>query len=199
MRSFLRSALGASLLALAFASAGALAGCGGGGHSVKQTKRTAAQEYRLGPEDVVEIHVFKEPELNTTLVVRPDGMIGLPLHGDIRAEGKTARELETIVAEALARRISSPVVTVSVKEVNAPKIYILGEVTRPGMYQLRGVMSVLQGLALAGGLTEFADGDDITVLRRTSTGEEKRLRFDYGAATRGELFDLQPGDTVIVP
>jgi polysaccharide export outer membrane protein len=199
MRSFLRSALGGSLLALATCLAGALAGCGGGSHSIRQTKRVEPQEYRLGAEDVVEILVFHEPEFSRVEPVRPDGMITVPQLGDVKAAGKTARELEPIIAEALAKRITAPMVTVTVKEVNAPRVYILGEVARPGTYQLRGVMSVLQGLALAGGLTEFADGDDITVLRQTSAGKEERLRFNYGAAVRGDMFDLQAGDTVIVP
>ena len=199
MRSFVRSALAASLLALAAAAAGALAGCGGSGHSIKQTSRAPAHEYVIGAEDVIDVVVWKEPDLTRSITVRPDGRITVPIAGELQAEGKTARQLEKVIAAALVQRIADPVVTVTVKEINSARVFVLGEVGKPGAYPLRGNMSVLQVLALAGGLTEFADGDDITVLRRTAAGKEDKLRFSYSAAVRGDLFDLAPGDTVIVP
>lgn len=199
MTRIFRSALGASLIALAVATAGFLGGCGGGGHSVKQTQRAQVREYRIGAEDVLEIAVWKEPELSRSAPVRPDGYVTVPVAGEIKAAGKTAKQLEQEIAAKLAERITSPVVTVTIKEINSSRVFVLGEVTRPGVYPLRGTMSVLQLLAIAGGLTEFADGDEIVVLRRTSTGEEQKLRFDYDAAVGGSPFDLEPGDTIVVP
>lgn len=199
MTRIFRSALGASIFALAVASAAFLGGCGGSGHSVKQTKRAEVREYRVGAEDILEIAVWKEPELSRSAPVRPDGNITVPVVGELRAVGKTARQLEAEITAKLAERITSPVVTVTVKEINSSRVFILGEVTRPGVYPLRGNMGVLQMLAIAGGLTEFADGDEIVVLRRTRTGEEQKLRFDYDSAVDGNLFDLEPGDTIVVP
>lgn len=163
------------------------------------TARRPAAEYRLAVEDVVEITVWKEPQLSTTTPVRPDGRITVPAVGELRAAGRTTRDLEREIRVRLGRTLAAPVVSVTVKEIGA-RVYVIGEVAQPGAYPLRGALSVLQALALAGGLTEFADGDAIVVLRRGPDGRAIRIRFDYGEAIAGAApLELQPGDTVVVP
>ena len=108
------------------------------------------------PEDLIECFVYKEPELTATVVVRPDGMISLPLAGEIQATGKTAPELKTEITEKLREFIADPVVSVIVKEINSPKISVFGEVRKPDVFPIKQRMSVLDAIALAGGFTEFA-------------------------------------------
>jgi polysaccharide export outer membrane protein len=200
MNRILRSALGASLLALAAVALCAVAGCGSSREPEAQRPREF-RVYRVGPEDVLEIAVWKEPELSTVAPVRPDGTITVPLAGELRAAGRTTRDLEREIAARLARRIATPVVTVGIKEIHSTRIYVIGEVGRPGAYPLRGAVNVLEALALAGGLTEFADEDDIVILRRAGTqdGDTIRLHVDYDEAVDGKgLYELEPGDTVVV-
>lgn len=188
-------------LALLLATfAAATSGCGGETRASRQAPSPPGDRaYRVGIEDVLAIVVWKEPELSTTVPVRPDGRITVPLAGEIPALGRTTREIEADVAARLAATIASPMVTVVVKELHAGRVYVLGEVARPGMYPMRGRLTVLQALALAGGLTEFADRDDIVVLRPATGGGVRRLRFDYGEAVDGgDALDLEPGDTVVV-
>jgi polysaccharide biosynthesis/export protein len=196
------SEIRAALLALAtvaVAAIVALAGCGGGAQTVRNPRPAKPQEYRIGVEDLIEVSVWKERDLSTTTPVRPDGRITVPLVGEIKAAGRTAHELEREISAKLGERISAPVVSVGVKEV-AARVFVLGEVARPGVYPLRGSLNLIEALALAGGLTEFADEDDIVVLRRAAKdGERKRISVSYGKAVGGgELFDLQPGDTIVV-
>ena len=176
-----------------------VAGCGG---STSAAARTAPPytpgEYRIGVEDLLEITVWKEPQLSTTAPVRPDGKVTVPVAGEIQAAGHTAKELEGILAKRLAERIASPEVTVVVKEVNASRVFVLGEVAKPGAYPMRGAMTVVQALALAGGLTEFADRNDIVILRRGDAGAQQKLKLDLSDAY-GTPINLAPGDTVVVP
>ena len=187
-------------LSLFLSLAGALVpGCGGsGGHETSKVPPTPV-EYRLGPEDLVEVNVWKEPGLSTTAPVRPDGKITVPAIGELLAEGRTTGELEREITSRLRQLITSPSVAVIVKEIHASRIYVVGEVAKPGSFPLRGRLDVLQAIALAGGLTEFADREDIIVLRRFHNGREERLAFNYGhVAGSGGAFTLYPGDTVVV-
>lgn len=180
----------------------ALGGCGGSTSSaVRDMRPFAPSEYRIGVEDVLEIAVWKEPELATTAPVRPDGKVTVPLAGEIDAAGKTAHELEGLLAQKFSARIANPTVTVVVKEVNASRVFVLGEVAKPGAYPMRGALTVVQALALAGGMTEFADKGDIVILRRDSDkGMQQRLKLDFNDAVRSEAaIELAPGDTVVVP
>lgn len=158
-------------------------------------------EYRLGAEDVVEVAVLQSPEISRTVPVRPDGKISLPLLGDVEASGKSARELASELEEKLQGYVQSPRVTVIVQEIHAPRIYVLGEVARPGAYPVRGRLDLLQAIALAGGLGDFASRGRIVLIRRTSEGEERRV-IDYDDIVSGGSYRapvLLPGDTIYVP
>jgi len=174
--------------------------CSGNRRTVRGEKPSGPPaEYRLGLEDVVQITVWKEPGLSTTVPVRPDGKITVPLVGEVVAADHTANELEAIITERLAQRVSSPVVSVAVHEINSARVFVLGEVARPGAYPLRGAMTALQALALAGGFTEFADRDGIVLIRQTKGGGQEKLSFDFDEAVKGEFpLELRPGDTLVI-
>ena len=158
------------------------------------------RDYRLGPEDLVEVFVWKEPDLTTTVAVRPDGRISLPLTNELQASGQTVTELQGEITKRLARFIANPVVNVMVKEVKSPKISVLGEVKKPDVYKMLQKLSVLDAIALAGGFTEFAKPEKVVVIRNGS-GAVQRIPVNVEKllkAGRGELFPLQPSDVVYV-
>jgi len=164
--------------------------------AMQQDEVQQIQEYRLAKEDVVEISVWKEPELSRTVPVRPDGKITLPLVGDLRAEGLTPAELEKSVQDKLSPLVRDPRVTVIVHDVNGSRVFVTGMVTHPGAFPLRSHMTVLQALAMAGGLAEFADRGEITVLHADGT----RHVVDYDDLVNGKARrQLSAGDTVVVP
>lgn len=166
-----------------------------------RTRGAAALEatYVLGPEDVIQVFVWKEPELSTKATVRPDGRIALPLAGELVAAGSTPRELEAEITERLKQYIDLPVVTVMVEAINSPKVSVLGEVRRPGRFLIAQRTSVLDAIALSGGFTEFAHRGRVTVLRPTPSGVE-RIPVDVKDLLQdgGRQFYLVPGDTVHV-
>jgi polysaccharide export outer membrane protein len=163
-----------------------------------QASNPTGPGYRLGSEDVIEFKVYKEPDLTTTATVRPDGMISLPLAGEIKAEGKTTPELETEITSKLREFLEDPVVSVVAKEINSPKISVSGEVRKPDVFPIKQRMTVLQAIALAGGLTPFAKHDRVMVLRIGPSGQE-RFKLNYDSLIKaGEPFYLQPADTVVV-
>ena len=156
--------------------------------------------YRLGPEDQLRISVWDNKELTLDLVVRPDGKISMPLLQDVPAEGLTSAELAANIQEKLSAFIVNPDVTVIVLQVNAPKYYLIGYVSRPGTYPLRGDTSVLQALALAGGLTQFASPRSIKLIRATHGKQEVRKINYYDIIESGEgNYLLKSGDTIVVP
>jgi polysaccharide export outer membrane protein len=160
----------------------------------------AEPSYRLGPEDQLRISVWDNKELTLDLVVRPDGKISMPLLQDVPAEGLTAAELAANIQEKLSAFIVNPEVTVIVLQVNAPKYYLIGYVARPGTYPLRGDTSVLQALALAGGLTQFASPRSIKLIRGARGKQEVRKINYYDIIDSGEgNYLLKPGDTIVVP
>jgi polysaccharide export outer membrane protein len=158
------------------------------------------QEYRLGAGDKLRVEVYGEAQLSQSLQVRPDGKITLPLVGDTAAAGRTAIELRDAVTTSLKEYVTNPVVTVIVVEATASQVYLIGEIGTPGAQVLTGPMTVLQALAQAGGLKEFADRGDIRILRKSATGTTT-IPFDYKDAIKGRIEPvyLQPGDTVVVP
>jgi polysaccharide export outer membrane protein len=162
---------------------------------------TSPEDYRIGPEDQIRISVWDNRDLTQEVVVRPDGKISLPLVQDVVAEGLTAPELAADLSRRLSAFLKEPQVSVILLQVNAPKVYIIGAVARPGTYPLRGSMTVLQALALAGGMTPFADTGAIRIVR-TSGGKQKMRKVSYsqmiGAEGKGNYL-LKPGDTIVVP
>src|ERR1044071_2761053 len=163
-----------------------------------QASSPAGSQYRLGPEDVIECFVYRESELTTTAVVRPDGMISLPLIGEIQATGKTAPELKVEITSKLLEFMADPVVSVIVKEINSPKISVFGEVRKPDVFPIKQRMTVLNAIALAGGFTEFAKRDHVIVIRAGSSGQE-RIKLNLERLIKdGAPFYLQASDTVFV-
>jgi polysaccharide biosynthesis/export protein len=158
-------------------------------------------EYRLGAEDVIEVFVWKEPELSSTVVVRPDGNVSLPLIGELEAAGRTATYLQAEIAKRLKQYVSEPVVNVMVKEINSPKISVLGQVRKPDVYAIKRRITVLEAIALAGGFTDFAKKDRVYVLRNGQpNGQQRRIKVDLKNAVKegtGMLY-LEPTDTVYV-
>jgi len=170
--------------------------------SSSDTAETSKTEspYRIGPEDVLHISVWGNEELTRDATVRPDGKISLPLLQDIQAEGLTAAELSEVIHQKLMGYVKDPDVAVIVTEINAPKVFVIGNVTRPGEYPLRSDMSVLQALSLAGGFTPFASPKKITVLRNKGGEREIRKVNYYDMIDNGEgNYMLKPGDTIVVP
>ena len=157
--------------------------------------------YRLGPEDQLRISVWDNKELTLDLVVRPDGKISMPLLQDVLAEGLTAAQLAANIQEGLSVYVVNPEVTVIVLQVNAPKYYVIGYVGHPGTYPLRGDTSVLQALALAGGLTQFASPRSIKLIRAVGGKQEVRKINYYDIIDDGGEgnYLLKPGDTIVVP
>jgi len=156
--------------------------------------------YRIGPEDILHVSVWDNKELSLDVVVRPDGKISVPLIQDIQAEGLTAAELADRIHSGLLAYLKEPQVSVVVKQVNAPKFYVIGNIAKPGTYPLRGDMSILQALSLAGGFTEFASRRGIRVVRDIGGRQDVRKvnYFDMIDGGSGNYL-LKPGDTIVVP
>lgn len=157
-------------------------------------------EYRLGPEDVIEVFVYKEPDLSTTVTVRPDGRISLPLAGELEATGKTATQLQQEIADGLKRYVSGPVVNVMVKQINSLKVSVLGEVRKPDVYRIKNRVTVLDAIAMAGGFTDLARPNRVVVLRNTPSGQQ-RIKINVNqvvADNSSHPFYLEPMDTVYV-
>jgi len=172
------------------------AGCARHAEQVQEDQVQQISDFRMSREDVIEVSVWKEPELSRTVPVRPDGKITLPLLGDVQAEGLKPQELEANVSKALASYVRDPRVTVIVHDVNGSKVFVTVMVGHPGAFPLRNNMDVLQALAMAGGLAEFADRGDIKVLH----ADGRRVEVDYDSLVSGESHVvLGPGDTVVVP
>jgi polysaccharide export outer membrane protein len=156
----------------------------------------------IGAEDVLSVVFWRDKEMSAEVVVRPDGKISLPLLNDVQATGYTPEELRAVVEKAASKYIAEPSATVLVKAINSRKVYITGNVAKPGTYPLAGEMNVLQFVALAGGLLEYAESDGIVVIRRES-GKDHYFKFNYNDVVRQknvkQNIQLKPGDTVVVP
>ena len=142
-------------------------------------------EFRLGPDDVIEVSVYQEKELSATVPVRPDGKISIPLIGEMPASGKTATELQKEISQRYAKFIAEPAVTVVVKEVNSPKVSVLGEVKNPGMYKIKDRATVLDAIAMAGGTTDYAKKDKVTLIRVNAAGETSRVKVNLNEQIKG--------------
>jgi polysaccharide biosynthesis/export protein len=158
--------------------------------------------YIIGPQDMLDISVWKEPELTRAVPVRPDGKISMPLLNDVRAAGLTPNQLAAQITTSLKRFVTDPQVTVIVTQINSQRVYILGEVTRTGAYPLLPDMTILQALSSAGGFTQFANRKKIYMFR-IENGKQVNYPFDYKAVIDGKRPDmnvvLKAGDTIVVP
>jgi polysaccharide biosynthesis/export protein len=159
-------------------------------------------DYKIGPMDVLQIDVWKEPEITRTIPVRPDGKISLPLLNDVQAAGLTAMQLAGAIREGLTKYLTSPQVTVTVTQINSRRVYLTGEVSRAGMIPLLPNMTVLQALSSAGGFTQFAKLKSIYVLR-VEDGRQVKYPFNYKDVIKGKNSEqnilLRPGDVIVVP
>jgi polysaccharide export outer membrane protein len=158
--------------------------------------------YQIGAEDVLDISVWKEPDVSRVVPVRPDGRISLPLINDVQASGLSPQELSRTVAEKLRKYLNDPQVTVIVTAINSQRIFVVGEVLRAGAFPLIPGMTVLQALSSAGGFTTYADMKKIHVVRQRD-GKMVQLPFNYRDVLKGDNPDqnikLEPGDTIVVP
>jgi polysaccharide export outer membrane protein len=159
--------------------------------------------YIIGAEDVLTVFVWKEPDMTKTVPVRPDGMISLPLVGELKASGYTPVQLQEVLAEAMKKLISDPQVTVVVEKIGSLNFNIVGEVTHPGYFPLTRRMTVLDAIAMAGGFKDFAHTKKIYVLRTAANATQERLPFNYKDVIKGrnpqQNIELQPRDTIVVP
>jgi polysaccharide export outer membrane protein len=160
------------------------------------------EEYRIGPEDALQVFVWKNETLSRAVAVRPDGKISLPLLGDIQAAGHTTVELRDTLVKRYTEFIAAPEISVIVNDVKSIKVSVIGEVPKAGRYELKSRTTVLDVLAIAGGFGQFASRSRIFVLR-PETNKMKRIPFNYNKAVseggEQENFYLQPNDIVVVP
>jgi polysaccharide export outer membrane protein len=161
------------------------------------------ESYVIGAEDTLSVYVWKEPDMSKSVPVRPDGMISLPLVGEVKAAGYTPVQLQTVLADAMKKYVSDPQVTVVVERVASLNFNIVGEVNHPGYFPLTRRMTVLDAIALAGGFKDFAKTKKIYVLRTAASGTQERLPFNYKQVIKGQNpeqnIELQPRDTIVVP
>jgi polysaccharide export outer membrane protein len=163
---------------------------------------TLPADYVIGPEDVLGIVFWRDQDMTGDVTVRPDGRVTLPLLGDIYASGLTPEALRDQVQKAAAKYLQDPSVIVVVRQIHSRKAFITGEVATPGAYPLTGPRTVMQLIAVAGGLTEYANRENITVMR-SEAGRTVSFKFNYSDVAKGKKLEqniqLKPGDTVVVP
>jgi polysaccharide biosynthesis/export protein len=172
------------------------------GSAQAEENLAAGEAYLVQPGDLLFVSVWKEPELQQEVLVRPDGAISFPLSGEIDSRNKTVEELRVEIVRRLSRYIPDLVVTVSVLQINGNKVYVIGQVNRPGDFVVNPRVDVMQALSMAGGTTPFADLKNIRILRRTKSGQSA-LEFRYDDVIRGRDLEqnimLESGDVVVVP
>jgi polysaccharide biosynthesis/export protein len=164
--------------------------------------QTDDPDYKIGPGDMLSISVWREPDVSGTVPVRPDGKISLPLLSDVPAAGSTPAQLAATIAEHLRQYLTDPRVTVIVTAANSRRVYLIGEVVRPGMIPMLPNMTLLQALSTSGGFNQFANIKKMYVLR-VDSGKQVKIPINYKAAISGQAPEqnlmLQPGDTIVVP
>jgi polysaccharide export outer membrane protein len=184
-------------------------GCTVSGSHLTEAQAAAAavatpdqDKYLLGPEDALEISVWKEPELTKQLIVRPDGKITYPLIGEVQAAGRTVKQLQEEILKRLEKYVTDAHVTVILLKTQNYKVYVTGKVNKPGEFVIGKPVNVIQAISMAGGLTPFASPGSIMVLRSVG-GKEEVYSFNYKEVARGQFLEqnrtLLPGDVVVVP
>ncbi len=163
---------------------------------------SAIEGYSLQPGDILEISVWKEPDLQREVLVRPDGGISFPLVGNIKAKNSSVQDVNKEITARLQKYIPDPVVTVSLKQMLGNRVYVVGKVLKPGEFLINRNVDVMQALSMAGGLNPFAAGDEIKILRRVN-GVQQSIPFRYESVVEGkdlaQNIVLKPGDVVVVP
>jgi polysaccharide export outer membrane protein len=161
-----------------------------------------SDQYVIGSEDVLYIHVWKEESVTRTIPVRMDGKISLPLIQEIKAAGLTPLQLKEVLATRFKEFIENPIVSVTVMEANSCKVYVMGQVRNPGVYRLRSETAIVQIIPLAGGFTDWANQKKILIIRKED-GKEKRIKVNYKKIMDGKDLSsniiLKAGDTIIIP
>jgi polysaccharide biosynthesis/export protein len=195
------AAIGLGAATTAVAQTGAVASKPNAASVENATAAPLPPGYLIGIDDDLSIRFWKEADLSADVTVRPDGKVSLPLLNDVQADGFTPEQLNENIAKAASKFIADPSVTVIVRSIRSRKVYVIGEVSKPGIVPLNTETNVLQLIAAVGGLLEYADKDNITIVRKEN-GRESRLRFNYNDVIRGknlkQNISLQPGDVVIV-
>jgi len=176
----------------------------GGPGANEKSLLVVTPEYIVGPEDILEITVWKNPELSKEVQVRPDGRISLPLLGDLSAVGKTPVQLTDEISAGLKKYMEHPTISMTVKDVQSYQIYVLGEVNRPGKYPLKSKTTLLQGITVAGGFTGVAAKNSIVIFRFTKDGQgQAKLKASYDDIVvrdgSGQNIELMPGDMIVIP
>jgi len=173
------------------------------GQQAAPNAKRVVDDYRIGPSDVLAINVWKDTELTRTVIVRPDGKISLPLVGELAVSGLTASSVQRLIGQRLAEYISSPQVTVMVQEVKSQTYVIIGKVAKSGSFELGKPTTVLEAIAIAGGLLDFAKPGKVKIIRHRDGGQSETLYFDYNKVIKGknteQNVELQNGDTIVVP
>jgi polysaccharide export outer membrane protein len=166
------------------------------------TSITVPADYVIGPDDILSIDFWRDKDMSTDVVVRPDGQITLPLVSDVQAGGLTPEQLRDSIRQSALKFLEDPSVTVTVKQINSRKVFVMGQVGKPGAYPLSNPTTVLQLLSMAGGVAEFAEANKIMIMR-TENGKQVALKFNYKDVAKGKNLQqnilLKPGDTVVVP
>jgi len=174
----------------------------GGKKVIEQSIPPPGTQYIIGPEDILGINVWKEPELSQSVPVRADGKISMPLIHDVHVVGLTPIELKEELTKRLSKYIENPTVSVIVEEINSLKIFIVGNVNQPGVFEIDREINVLQAISMAGGFTEWAKKSKIKIFRKHG-GVEKVIKVNYNKIISGKHPDLniplQPGDSIVVP
>jgi len=164
---------------------------------------TKKNVYKVNPGDVIEINVWKEEGMTQEVLVRPDGGISFPLVGDLIVQNLSLVEVEKKVTEILTKYLADPVVTVLAKQLLGNKIYVIGQVNKPGEFVVNRYIDIMQVLSMAGGMTPYAAVNDILILRRDVNGKQQAIEFEYGEIEDGDALEtnivMQAGDVVVVP
>ncbi len=168
-----------------------------------QAQEAGLAPYTINPGDVLSVTVWKEEDLQRQVLVRPDGAFSFPLAGEIQATGQSVEDVRNELVKRLSDYIPDPVVTVATESIQGNKVYVIGQVNRPGEFIASARIDVVQALSIAGGFTPFAQKNDVRILRRRADGVLDDLSFRYGEVEKGRNLDqnliLEPGDVIIVP